>query len=82
MTVENDRMARLRIREIAESKGINKSQLSRESKQTYGLILRYWNNQGFEKGVLDEVRLSSLQAIANALGVKVGELFEDTEEVV
>ena len=70
-------MARLRIKEIAEAKGWNMSQLSRESKQTMGLIRRYWYNQGFQKDRLDEVRLSALEAIAKVLGVSIGELIEE-----
>ncbi|GCE18980.1 helix-turn-helix domain-containing protein [Dictyobacter kobayashii] len=66
-------MVRLRIKELAEAQGLNKSQLQLKSGVTLPLLTRYWNNN------TTEVKLDALQKIANALGVKTGELFAEND---
>jgi transcriptional regulator with XRE-family HTH domain len=66
-------MLRLKVREIAESKKINQAQLSRSSDVPINTIRRIWRNPYYE------VRLSTLNKIAAALGVPATDLFEETE---
>ncbi len=61
-------MLRLRIQEIAEAQGLNRSQLQRRAGVTLALLDRYWKSQ------TSEIRLSELEKIAAALGVKPEEL--------
>lgn len=68
-------MARLRIKEIAEAKGIKQSHLQMEAKVTPPLLNRYWNNK------TDSVNLVELAKIARALGVHPGELLSFEEDV-
>jgi transcriptional regulator with XRE-family HTH domain len=70
-------MLRLRVKEIAEAQGLNRSQLQLKSGVTLSLLNRYWNNN------TSEIRLEALEKIAKALGVKSTDLLVDepTEEV-
>jgi transcriptional regulator with XRE-family HTH domain len=68
-------MARLRIREIAEQKGIRQSHLQMEARVTPPLLNRYWHNK------TDSVTLSALERIAKVLGVKMGELLVSDDEI-
>ena len=72
--------ARLRVKDLAEERGLNMSQLQRQTGLTMGMIRRYWYNQGKE-GQLDGVSLSALNKIAQVLGVQPGELIEASGEV-
>ncbi len=67
-------MLRLRIREIAVSQGLNRSQLQRKAGVTLALLDRYW------KSTTSEVRLSELEKIAIALNVKPEELLTSQPE--
>jgi transcriptional regulator with XRE-family HTH domain len=67
-------MLRLRVKEIAESKGLNRNQLQLRSGVTLPLLTRYWNNN------TESVTLEALNKIARALGVKATDLLEDVEE--
>jgi len=84
MTVVNETiMARLRLRQIAEARNFNMSSLSRESKLTLNMVRRYWYNtsNGLEDGpALTEVSLQALDALADVLGVKPGDLIERSGE--
>ena len=62
-------MARLIIKELAESKDINRSQLQIRAGVTLPMLNRYWNNE------TDSVHLASMDKIARALGVQVRDLF-------
>ncbi len=66
-------MLRLRIKELAEAQGMNRSQLQIKSGVTLPLLYRYWDNN------TTEVKLDALEKLARALGVKAGELFEEEE---
>lgn len=63
-------MARLRIKEVAESKHINRSQLQIRAAVTMPMLTRYWNNE------TESVHLDAMDRIAKALGVQVRDLFE------
>lgn len=67
-------VAKLRIKEIAEAKGINQSQLQIKSGVTPPLLHRYWHNR------VVEVKLEALEKIAKALGVKPGDLIASDED--
>jgi len=66
-------MARLIIKEIAEKKGINQSQLQIRSGVTPPLLNRYWHNH------TQSVAFEPLEKIARALGVKPGDLIVSDE---
>jgi len=64
----NIKVAKLRIREIAESKGLIQSHLQIAAAVTPPLLNRYWNNK------TSTVDLAELEKIAKALRVKPGDL--------
>lgn len=70
-------MIRLRIREIARSKGLNQSQLQIKAGVTPPLLNRYWNNH------TQSIALVPLEKIAQALEVDPKDLLEivDDEDV-
>ncbi len=61
---------RLKIREIAESRKINQSKLSRMSDVNYNTIRGIWDNPH------RDVAVTTLEKIATALGVPVSDLYE------
>jgi transcriptional regulator with XRE-family HTH domain len=61
-------MARLRIKEVAEAKGIRQSHLQLDARVTPPLLSRYWNNK------TTTIDINELEKIAKALGVAPGEL--------
>lgn len=77
-------MPTLRVRELAEQKGLNMSQLQRKSGVTMPSVRRYWYNTRDGKAVgepLREVDLGVLRALATTLGVTTRDLFgEDSED--
>lgn len=72
-------MARLRVRELAQERGLTMSSLQRESRLTMNLVRRYWYNtaDGKTEGApLALVSLDALDKIASTLNVKPGDLIE------
>jgi transcriptional regulator with XRE-family HTH domain len=67
-------MLRLRVREIAESKGFNMSSLSRASDVSFNTIKRIWRDPH------REVTTTTLERIAKALKVPTAELIEDVPD--
>ena len=67
-------MLRLRIREVAEAKGISRTRLARLADMNYKTINLLWKNP------YREVTSTSLNQIAAALGVPATELLEDVSE--
>lgn len=67
-------MIKLRIEEIATRQGLNLSRLQIRAKVTLPLLSRYWHNN------TESVRLSEIEKIAHALGVKTGDLFLEVNE--
>ena len=61
-------MAKLRVKEIAEAKGIKQSHLQITAAVTPPLLNRYWNNK------TTTVDLAELEKIASALNVEPGDL--------
>ncbi len=67
-------MMRLRVKEVAESKGYNMSSLSRATDISFNTIRRLWRHP--EKGV----NMHTLNKIAQVLGVPMYELTEEVPE--
>ena len=63
-------MVRLKVREIAESKKINMSKLSRLADVNYNTIRAIWDDD------TKDVNISTLEKIARALQVDITELIE------
>ncbi|MEO8957263.1 MAG: helix-turn-helix domain-containing protein [Ktedonobacteraceae bacterium] len=64
-------MIRLRVRELAEQKGLNMSSLSRKSDVSFRTVKRLW------KDPYHPVNTTTLEKLAQALEVKSSELLED-----
>jgi DNA-binding Xre family transcriptional regulator len=67
-------MFRLKIKEVAESKGYNMSTLSREADVPFNTVRRAWKNPQYE------IKLATLNRIAKTLGVTTADLIEDLPE--
>ncbi len=67
-------MFRLKIKEVAESKGYNMSTLSREADVPFNTVRRAWKNPQYE------IKLATLNRIAKTLGVATADLIEDVPE--
>ena len=63
---------RLRVKEVAESKGYNISSLSRASDVSFGTIKRMWRKP--DSGAT----IDTLSKIAKALQVEISDLIENT----
>jgi len=66
-------VVRIRVREIAEQKGMSRTKLSRLSDTNYKTVDMIWKNPYKEVGTL------TLERIAKALGVRVVDLIEETD---
>lgn len=67
-------MARVRIREIAEGKGLDVAKLSRRADLAYRTVWQLWNDPD------RDVSIKTLGKIADALGVRVADLIEEEAE--
>jgi transcriptional regulator with XRE-family HTH domain len=67
-------MIRLRVKELAQEKGFNQSSLSREAKISFNTVKRIYRDP------YKEVKKTTLEQIAKALGVPVAELFEEVPD--
>ncbi len=67
-------MLRLRVKEVAQRKGLNISQLQRKSDLSYNTVRELWHNP------FKEVSTETLNKIARALDVPVTDLIEDVPE--
>jgi DNA-binding Xre family transcriptional regulator len=67
-------MVRLRVKELAEERGISLSKLSRIADVSYKVVQRMYREpqEGFNS--------KSLERVAAALHVSIGELFEDVRD--
>ncbi len=61
-------MLYIALKEIAETKGLNLSQVQRQSGLTMGLVRRYWYNE------TEEVKLSALSKLCALLDCTPGDL--------
>lgn len=67
---------KLRIRELRDERGMTQDDLSEASGVSTSLLSRYENNR------IDRVSLEILAKVADALGVKIDEIIEDTAKKV
>jgi DNA-binding Xre family transcriptional regulator len=67
-------MFRLKIKEVAESKSYNMSTLSREADVPFNTVRRAWKNPQYE------IKLATLNRIAQTLGVTTADLIEDVPD--
>jgi transcriptional regulator with XRE-family HTH domain len=67
-------MPRLKVKEIAEAKGVNMSQLSRRADLAYRTISQLWHNPGHDAS------LSTLAKIAKVLDVSIHDLISEEED--
>jgi len=67
-------MYRLRIKEVAISKGYNQSSLSRAANISFTTIKKIWRNPHYE------INIVTLHKIARALNVPTSELLEDVPD--
>jgi DNA-binding Xre family transcriptional regulator len=65
---------RLRVKEVANRKGISLTKLSQRSEVAYNTVRRIWREP------YTDVTLSTLQRLADVLGVDVNELIESVPE--
>jgi DNA-binding Xre family transcriptional regulator len=63
-------MIRLRVREVAESQGLNMSRLSRRADVDLKTVQRIWH------GPTKEISTATLDKLARALGVEASDLLE------
>lgn len=68
-------MLRLRIREIAQTQGMSLRELRHASGLDSATTRRYWHSH------VQRVTLATLEAIAQALGVTIGDLFVTTPQL-
>jgi DNA-binding Xre family transcriptional regulator len=71
---------RLRLKELAEARDLNISQLQRQSGLDMGMVRRYWYNQGRNGQPLTEVNLTALGILARVLDVQPGDLLEQAPD--
>lgn len=67
-------MIRLRVKEVAESKGYNMSKLSRQSDISFNTIKRIWQKP------YSGVNLQTLSKIADTLNVQLSDLTENVPD--
>jgi len=68
-------MIRLRIREVAEAKGVSRLRLSRIADINYKTIQGVWRDP------YREISIKTLEKIGRALGVPSSELIEDVPDL-
>ena len=69
-------MLRLRVKEVAVSKGYNMSSLSRATDISFNTIKRLWTKP------YSGVNVNTLNKIAKVLGVALSDLTEEVEEEI
>lgn len=73
-------IVKLFVKEVAESRGLNMSQLQRRAQLPMSTIQRYWHNKGIKQDEpLDSVRLIHLNALCDALDCQPGDIVRRME---
>ena len=65
---------RLRVKEVANEKGISLTKLSQRSEVAYNTVRRVWREP------YADVNISTLQRLADVLGVHVNDLLESVPD--
>jgi lambda repressor-like predicted transcriptional regulator len=68
-------MIRLKIKEVAQEKGVSMRRLSIEGHLAYKTVQNVWRNP------YHEITMATLEKIAKFLGVRVGDLYEEVDDV-
>lgn len=63
-------MIEIRLKELAEAKGIRQSQIQRQTGLTMGVVRRYWFNE------TKEIQLASLDKLCALLDCEPGDLIK------
>lgn len=66
--------SKLRVKEVAQQKGVSLTKLSQRSEVAYNTVRRLWRDP------YTDVTLSTLQRLADVLGVDVRELMESVPD--
>jgi DNA-binding Xre family transcriptional regulator len=66
--------SKLRVKEVAQQKGVSLTKLSQRSEVAYNTVRRVWRDP------YTDVTLSTLQRLADVLGVDVRELIESVPD--
>ena len=66
--------SKLRVKEVAQQKGVSLTKLSQRSEVAYNTVRRVWRDP------YTDVTLSTLQRLADVLGVDVRELMESVPD--
>ncbi len=66
--------AKIRVKEVAQQKGVSLTKLSQRSEVAYNTVRRLWRDP------YTDVTLSTLQRLADVLGVDVRELMESVPD--
>ncbi|HLJ33582.1 MAG TPA: helix-turn-helix transcriptional regulator [Ktedonobacteraceae bacterium] len=66
--------SKLLVKEVAQQKGVSLTKLSQRSEVAYNTVRRLWRDP------YTDVTLSTLQRLANVLGVDVRELMESVPD--
>ena len=66
-------VVRYRVKELAKAQKLTQFELAAKSGVSMTVVQRLWQNHRS----LGDVRYSTLEAIANALGVQIGDLFAE-----
>ncbi len=69
------KVIRLKVREVAEHKGINPSKLSRLADIHYNTLIAIWRNP------YHNITMGALEKIAHALQVPISELYEEENSI-
>jgi DNA-binding Xre family transcriptional regulator len=65
---------RLRVKEVADKKGVSLTKLSQRSEVAYNTVRRLWRDP------YTDVTISTLQRLADVSGVNVNELLESVPD--
>jgi len=65
---------RLKIRELAEARGLDRAKLARRADVTYQTVHNVWNNP------FADVSIATLEKLAQALNCDVSELYERVDD--
>ena len=65
---------RLRVKEVADKKGVSLTKLSQRSEVAYNTVRRLWRDP------YTDVTISTLQRLADVLGVNVNDLLESVPD--
>lgn len=75
-------MFRLRVKQVAEDRGVSMYKLWTQTKLSHVTVRQYWHNKSQRGKPLVSVNLVHLGVLADYLGVKALDLIEEIEDEV